>query len=83
MNNKSGSSADSELMTCLYNLSSIGEGVDRKVDHEISKFKKMAKIGAPVNDLKTQIALITDTLAKAFILPENKKLIEMFQQLPA
>ncbi len=78
-----GSDPDSELMLCLYNLSTIGVGIDRKVDHEIVQFKKMIKIGSPVTELKDQVSVITHTLAIASVLPEFKKHLEIFRQLPA
>ncbi|MCP4272089.1 MAG: GGDEF domain-containing protein [Gammaproteobacteria bacterium] len=73
----------SELMLCLYNLASIGEGQERKVDNEISQFKKMVKVGSPVNDLKAQISVISNALIQSSALPENKKFTALFRKMPA
>lgn len=73
----------SELMLCLYNLASIGEGQERKVDYEISKFKKMVKIGSTAADLKAQVSVITNTLVQSSATLEDKKFIALFQKMPA
>jgi len=85
ISNKQSSSdtSHSELMLCLYNLASIGEGQERKVDHEISQFKKMLKVGSPVIDLKEQISVISNTLVQSSVLPENKKFTALFRKMPA
>ncbi len=74
--------SDAELMMLLYNLSSIGEGFGRKVDHEISQFKKMVTIDSPVNDLKEQVAVISNAIVESSILPEHKKLLDTFRNMP-
>ncbi len=73
----------SELMLCLYNLASIGEGQERKIDHEISQFKKMIKIGSPVEELKAQIHVINNALVQSSVLPKNKKFTALFRKMPA
>ena len=76
-------SQDKELLTCLHNLSSLCEGNGRKVDHEISLFKKMVKIGSTVSELQNQIAIIAKAMTLAATLPENNKLLKLFKQMPA
>jgi len=81
---QSSSDADhSELLLCLFNLASIGEGQERKVDHEITQFKKMVKIGSSIADLKTQISAITDALVQSAASIKDKKFTELFQKMPA
>lgn len=72
-----------ELLLCLQNLSAIGEGRDRKVDTEITKFKKMVQIGSSVEDLQQQISVISKTLVQSTATPETNKLAKLFKQIPA
>ena len=74
---------DKELLTCLHNLSTLCEGNGLNVDHEISQFKKMIKIGPTVSELQNQIAIIAKAATLAATLPENNKLLKLFQQMPA
>lgn len=76
-------SLDKELLTCLHNLSSIYEGNGRNVDHEITQFKKMIKIGSTISELQNQIAIIAKAVALSATLPENNKLLKLFKQMPA
>ncbi|MCP3673868.1 MAG: GGDEF domain-containing protein [Gammaproteobacteria bacterium] len=76
-------SQDKELLICLQNLSSICEGNDRNVDHEIAQFKKMIKIGSTVTELQNQIITITKAVTLSATLPENNKLLKLFKQIPA
>ena len=76
-------SVETELLSCLHNLSIIGEGIDRKVDNEITRFKKMIKIGSSPIELQSQVDLITKTLETSSTLPENSTLVKMFNKMPA
>ncbi|MFT5452451.1 MAG: diguanylate cyclase [Enterobacterales bacterium] len=75
--------ADKTLLTCLHNLSTIGEGRDKKVDREIQTFKKMVKIGTSTIDLQNQVTIITKALTLAEPTNSNNKLIEQFKLMPA
>ena len=76
-------SVDDELLTCLHNLSAIGEGRDRKVDNEIKRFKKMLQIGSTAAELQSQVSLIAKKLEASSALPENNTLVRLFKKMPA
>jgi len=75
--------ADDDLLNCLHNLSTIGEGRDRKVDGEIKKFKKMVKIGSTASDLQNQVTVIAKALTLSEPVNSDTKLIEQFKLMPA
>lgn len=76
-------SVENELLSCLHNLSVIGEGRNRKVDSEITKFKKMIKIGSTPTELQEQVTSITNILQTTSALPENNELVKLFKKMPA
>jgi len=74
---------DELLLQCLNDLVAIGIGVDKKVDFEIAKLKKMLKIGTSHTDISGQVQEITQAF---FSFRENDQIspdAHWFKQLPA